>query len=100
MAKGKWKITRLLFLVSLFFGFTFGLLPLAFSHSAYGAEKWPGVDESVVGKFARERGRGEKAPLIDLEGDAQLFAFLIAGAAGGFAAGYWWRMLVSEKKNS
>ena len=67
-------------------------------HPSPAAEKWPGVDDAVVGKFARERGRGEKAPLIDLEGDAQLFAFLAAGAAGGFAAGYWWRMLVSEKK--
>ncbi len=60
------------------------------------AEKWPGVDESVVKRIAAEHGRQERR-LPGLEGDAQLFAFLVAGALGGFAAGYWWRMLVSER---
>ena len=30
--------------------------------------------------------------------DLLLFAFLVAGVVGGFAGGYYWRMLVSEKK--
>ena len=60
---------------------------------------WTGVDEAVVEKIAKEHGREAKKPLIDLgEGDLQLFAFLLAGAVGGFAAGYYWRRLVSEKK--
>nr|WP_306535731.1 cobalt transporter [Geobacter sp.] len=61
-------------------------------------DKWPGVDETVVEKVARERGREARAPLINTDqGDLLLFVFLAAGAIGGFAAGYWWRMLVSEK---
>ena len=60
---------------------------------------WTGVDEAVVEKIAREHGREARKPFIDLgEGDLQLFAFLLAGAVGGFAAGYYWRKLVGEKK--
>jgi cobalt/nickel transport protein len=63
-----------------------------------GPQPWTGVDEAVVERIAREQGREAKRPLIDPgEGDLLLFAFLLAGAAGGFAAGYFWRMLVSEK---
>lgn len=63
-------------------------------------EKWPGVDETVVNKIAREQGREARQPLINTgEGDLQLFVFLIVGAVGGFAAGYCWRMLTEEKKN-
>lgn len=62
-------------------------------------EKWPGVDEAVVKKIAREQGREARAPLINTgEGDLQLFVFLLAGVAGGFAAGYCWRMLLEGKK--
>ncbi len=61
-------------------------------------KSYTGVDEAVVEKFAKEHGREAKKPLIDLgEGDLQLFVFLLAGAVGGFAAGYFWRRLVSEK---
>jgi hypothetical protein len=57
------------------------------------------VDEAVVEKIAREHGREARRPFIDPgEGDLLLFIFLAAGAVGGFAAGYSWRMLVSEKK--
>ncbi len=70
-----------------------------FRPSALRAEKWQGVDESVVEKYAKEHGREARKPLIDPgEGDLQLFVFLLAGVVGGFAAGYSWRMLVSEKR--
>lgn len=63
------------------------------------AAQWQGVDEAVVQKIAREHGREARKPLIDTsEGDLQLFAFLLAGAVGGFAAGYCWRSLLEGKK--
>jgi len=62
------------------------------------AAKWSGVDEAVIEKVAREQGREAGEPLIDMEqGDVGLFLFLIAGALGGFAAGYYWRSLLAEK---
>ena len=61
--------------------------------------KWPGVDEAVVEKVAREHGRPSREPLINTDqGDLLLFLFLTAGAAGGFAAGYYWRMLTAERR--
>jgi cobalt/nickel transport protein len=61
-------------------------------------QPWTGVDEAVVEKIAKEHGRPAKKPLVDPgDGDLLLFVFLCAGAAGGFVAGYYWRMLVSEK---
>lgn len=66
--------------------------------SAIAAEKWPGVDESVVEKYAKEQGREARAPFINTDqGDLLLFCFLLAGAIGGFIAGYYWRILVVEK---
>jgi ABC-type cobalt transport system substrate-binding protein len=60
---------------------------------------WPGVDEAVVAKIASEHGRAAKKPLLETgTGDLQLFVFLLAGLVGGFAAGYYWRRLVSEKR--
>ena len=60
--------------------------------------KWPGVDETVVKKFAKAQGREARAPLLDTDqGDLLLFIFLLAGAVGGFAAGYYWRVLIGEK---
>ncbi len=62
------------------------------------AAKWTGVDEAVIEKFAKEHGREAKEPFIDVEqGDLLLFLFLLAGAVGGFAAGYYWRILMTEK---
>lgn len=59
--------------------------------------KWPGVDETVVEKIASEHGRQARRPLINTEqGDLLLFMFLLAGAIGGFAAGYYWRMLTEK----
>lgn len=76
------------------------LLPSTWSGIALCAEsKWPGVDEAVVKKIAREHGREERASLFPQpEGDLQLFMFLAAGAVGGFAAGYYWRVLLEGKK--
>ncbi|KAA0893440.1 cobalt ABC transporter permease [Oryzomonas rubra] len=62
-------------------------------------EQWQGIDETVVQKIAREHGREARKPLIDTgEGDIQLFVFLLAGAVGGFAAGYCWRALLDGRK--
>ncbi|PKN16615.1 MAG: cobalt ABC transporter permease [Deltaproteobacteria bacterium HGW-Deltaproteobacteria-23] len=62
-------------------------------------KSWVGVDEAVVEKVAKEHGREAKPSLINTDkGDLLLFVFLIAGSVGGFVGGYYWRMLVSEKK--
>jgi hypothetical protein len=77
---------------------TFSLVPFTFCQSAFSAETWPGVDESVVEKFASERGREAHEPLVNTDqGDLLLFVFLLAGTVGGFAAGYSWRMLLEGK---
>lgn len=70
---------------------------------AFGAE-WSGVDETVVEKYASAHGREASEPLINTDqGDLLLFVFLLAGTAGGFAAGYYWRTLITgrgvEKRN-
>lgn len=58
------------------------------------ASDWAGVDEKVVEKFAQEAGRPPREPLINTDrGDLLLFVFLVAGAAGGFIAGYCYRAL-------
>lgn len=66
--------------------------------TVHASEKWPGVDEAVVEKYASEHGREAREPLINTDqGDLLLFVFLLAGAVGGFAAGYYWRALVSQR---
>jgi ABC-type cobalt transport system substrate-binding protein len=68
------------------------------SDKAFAAEKWQGVDESVVQKVAKENGREAHVPVINTDqGDLLLFVFLLAGAIGGFTAGYYWRILMVEK---
>ena len=65
------------------------------------AEKWQGIDDTVVAKIAREHGREVSKSLIDTsEGDLQLFAFMTAGVSGGFAAGYYWRGLLEGKSKA
>ncbi len=60
--------------------------------------KWGGVDEAVVEKYAKEHGREVKEPFINTDqGDLLLFVFLLAGTIGGFAAGYYWRVLMVER---
>jgi len=61
--------------------------------------KWAGVDESVVEKFATEANRPPMEPLINIErGDLPLLMFLLAGAAGGFIAGYHFRGLFHNER--
>ena len=82
------RVTAFLLLTFHFFLFT----------AASASEKWPGVDESVVEKYAKENGREAREPFINTDqGDLLLFVFLLAGAVGGFAAGYSWRMLMVER---
>lgn len=60
--------------------------------------KWPGIDESVVEKVAREHGRPSREPLINTDqGDLLLFLFLLAGAVGGFCGGYYWRVVTERR---
>ncbi len=60
--------------------------------------KWAGVDETVVEKFAKAAGRPPREPLINTDqGDLLLFVFLIAGTAGGFVGGYYYRELFPPK---
>lgn len=82
---------------SLLFGiFVLGLVA---GEQSYAGEKWPGVDEAVVNKIAREHGRAEHSSLFPAaEGDLQLFLFLLAGTVGGFVAGYYWRVLLEGKQ--
>ncbi len=74
---------------SLAVGLWFGLSSLGM--------KWPGVDEAVVEKFAREANRPPKSFVHMDHGDLLLFLFLAAGAAGGFVGGYFFRELFPPK---
>jgi ABC-type cobalt transport system substrate-binding protein len=97
-AYGKGKTYKII--KNLFFSvrLTLCLLPFAFCQSAYSASSWSGVDESVIEKIAGEHDRHAVEPLINTDkGDLLLFVFLLAGAVGGFAAGYYWRMLMEGK---
>lgn len=56
--------------------------------------EWPGIDETVVEKVAADAGRPPRAPFLDTDrGDLLLFLFLVAGAGGGFLAGWSFREL-------
>ena len=75
-------------------------IPLLFAifYLTLAPREWKGVDDTIVERIASEHGRKASKPLINTDrGDLLLFVFLISGALGGFAAGYWWRMLVREK---
>jgi cobalt/nickel transport protein len=66
------------------------LLPVPL-HAQQEKPKWPGVDETVVEKFAKELGREPRAPFINTDqGDLLLFLFTLAGCVGGFIMGYYW----------
>lgn len=81
------------------------LLSLFMAAAATGQEdgkpKWPGVDETVVEKYAKELGREARAPFFDTDqGDLLLFLFTLAGAIGGFSVGYYWhKMFVAGRKD-
>jgi len=64
----------------------------------FARDKWSGVDESVIEKFAKEHGRETREPFINTDqGDLLLFVFLLAGVVGGFIGGYYWRALTENK---
>lgn len=62
--------------------------------------KWPGVDETVVEKYAKDLGREARDPYINTDqGDLLLFLFALAGCVGGFIMGYYWhKVFVAGKK--
>ncbi len=61
--------------------------------------QWSGVDETVVEKFAHEAGRAARDPYINTDqGDILLFVFLLAGVAGGFVLGYYFREIFTDKR--
>lgn len=63
------------------------------------AASWSGVDETVIEKVAQEAGRTAREPFLNTDqGDLLLFAFLVAGIAGGFVAGYHFRALFPPKR--
>ena len=63
------------------------------------SDKWQGVDESVIEKYAKEHGREAREPFINTDqGDLLLFVFLLAGTIGGFTAGYYWKELTGNKR--
>ncbi len=63
------------------------------------AASWPGVDETVIEKFAEKAGRKAREPLINTEqGDLLLFVFLVAGIVGGFIVGYNFRVLFPPRQ--
>jgi len=56
--------------------------------------KWPGVDKTVVVKYAKDLGREAREPFINTDqGDLLLFLFALAGAVGGFIVGFYWHKL-------
>lgn len=60
--------------------------------------KWDGVDKTIVERFAKESGRAPWSPFINTDqGDLLLFVFLLAGIAGGFVLGYYYRKLFGER---
>jgi hypothetical protein len=63
------------------------------------AASWPGVDETVIEKFAEQGGRQAREPLINTDqGDLLLFVFLLAGIVGGFIGGYCFCVLFPPKR--
>jgi ABC-type cobalt transport system substrate-binding protein len=91
----KFKISNLKFQIFLILFLVF----IVHSSPVTASDKWPGVDESVVEKFAKEHGREAKEPFINTDqGDLLLFVFLLAGSVGGFVAGYYWKELIQNKK--
>ncbi len=62
-------------------------------------EAWPGVDAVIVEETAEEHGQPAADPLIPLEGDLLLFAFLLGGAVGGFMVGYYYHKLFVVGEN-
>jgi hypothetical protein len=71
-----------------------GSLCYADSALAAAGSSYAGVDETVIERYAEKAGRKAQEPLINTDrGDMLLFVFLVAGAAGGFVMGYYWRAI-------
>ena len=67
------------------------VLVTAFAAAEELKPKWPGVDETVVEKYARDLGREAREPYFNTDqGDLLLFLFALAGSVGGFTMGYLW----------
>ena len=65
-----------------------------------GDKSWTGVDETVVEKYAAQAGRPAREPLINTDqGDLLLFVFALAGAGGGFVAGYYFHDLFGRRES-
>lgn len=96
-AAGKLSVGLLIVIVLLSLSFWTSSM---FSRPTVNAEsKWAGVDEVVIEKYAVAAGREPVEPLVNTDqGDLLLFVFALAGATGGFVAGYCWRMLTHDKK--
>jgi hypothetical protein len=63
------------------------------------AASWPGVDETVIERFAEKAGRTAREPFINTDqGDLLLFVFLVAGIVGGFIGGYNFRVLFPPRQ--
>ena len=77
------------------------MLISAFSFAEEEKPKWPGVDETVVEKFAEQLGREARDPYINTDqGDLLLFLFALAGGIGGFIMGYYWhKVFVAGKQD-
>lgn len=76
------------------------LLTVIASATSAAAERWRGVDETVVERVAVAAGRKPWTVPFAPEGDALLFAFLVAGLVGGFVLGYTYRALFSSPAQS
>ena len=86
------KLFSTLLLLGLVAAFTFGLVMIT--------PEWEGVDHTVVAKYAEQAGRPPRKPYIDTDrGDLLLFFFLIAGVAGGFVGGYFFREIFPPEKS-
>lgn len=88
------KLTRIVPIVLLALSvFFYASSPALAADTASGGEAWPGVDKVIVEKKAKEHGQNPSEPLIPLEGDLLLFAFLTAGGLSGFFLGYYYHKL-------
>ncbi len=67
--------------------------PVRLAAAAAESADWQGVDDKFE-EIAKAAGHPAREPYINLvQGDLGLFVFLVAGAVGGFVAGYSFRIL-------
>ncbi len=88
------KRLRTLLIIVVLAAAPLGRLPLAHAADA----GWEGTDDKVE-EIAKAAGHPAREPYINLvQGDMGLFVFLLAGAVGGFVAGYNFRKLFPPKE--